>query len=68
MPNDNHSMYKIATQKLTRTRYTRLMQGRLCDNIDHFNKHIASEVNMKNMKILKVRGVDSYTKCAVCNA
>eukprot|EP00957_Ditylum_brightwellii_P191636 14590393-Ditylum_brightwellii.AAC.1 len=43
---------------LKRARHTRQRPGRLCDNPNHFNKYIASKVNVKNAKPFEVCGVD----------
>eukprot|EP00957_Ditylum_brightwellii_P062586 4749331-Ditylum_brightwellii.AAC.1 len=42
--------------------------GRLCSNLENFNKHIASKLNAKNPKPCEVWGLECYTKCNVCNA
>eukprot|EP00957_Ditylum_brightwellii_P036141 2738161-Ditylum_brightwellii.AAC.1 len=49
-PKDNDDKYMTTVEKLKRAIHTRHTAGRLCGNLENFNKPIASKLNVKNPK------------------
>ena len=42
--------------------------GRLCGDLEMFQKHVLTKGNVKNPKACEVCGIYSYTKCGMCKA
>eukprot|EP00957_Ditylum_brightwellii_P118269 9020453-Ditylum_brightwellii.AAC.1 len=66
-PKNDYDKYKVTIGKLKRARLKKHKAGRLCSNLENFNKHIASKLNVKTLKPCEVCGLECYTKCNLCN-
>ena len=67
-PKSDDDKHEITTEKLKRARHTKYRPGRLCGDLELFQKHIASKQNWKNAKPCEVCGLDTYTTCGLCKA
>ena len=62
--NDNNNTMNFKTFK--RAWHTRNQVGRLCGDLEMFQKHVLTKGNMNNPKVCEVCGIDRYTTCGLC--
>ena len=65
---ENYYNNTIASNTFKGVRHTRHRTGRLCGDMEIFQKHVLSRVNLNNPKPFEVCGIYSYTICGLCKA
>ena len=65
---ENYHKNTITLNTFKKERNRRHWTGRLCGDLEIFQKRVLSYVNEKKPMTCEVCGIDSYTACGICKS